>query len=87
MCDGRILLCKLLDNGQGKSSSDMDISNNSSNDEYPLAPTITTTMTMEQVAHDLLRPPIIKSMGVIATGATTKTLCKQNKAHRNKKLL
>jgi hypothetical protein len=78
---------QLLDNGQGKSASDMDISNSSSDEDYPPAPTTTTTMTREQAAHKLLRPPIIQSAGVIATGATTTILCKQNKAHRNKKLL
>jgi hypothetical protein len=85
--DRWILPCKLLDEGQGISSSDMDISNSSSNDEYPLAPTTTTKTTTEQAADELLCPPIIKSMGVIATWATMKTLRKQNKAQRNEKLL
>ncbi len=40
--DRRILPCNLLDNGQGKSSSDMDIRDSSSNDEYPPAPTTIT---------------------------------------------
>jgi hypothetical protein len=85
-CDGRILPRELLDNGQGKFSSDMDISNSSSNDKYTPAPT-TTTLMREQSTHKLLCPPIIESMGVITTGATTMILCKQNKAHRNEKLL
>ncbi len=82
-----ILPRKLLDDRQGKSSSDMDISNSSSNNEYPPTPTTTTTTMMEQAAYKLLCPPIIDSTGVIATGATTKTLRKQNKAQCNKKLL
>ncbi len=45
------------------------------------------TTTTEQAAYVLLHPPIIKSMGVVATGATTKTLRKQNKAHCDEKLL
>jgi hypothetical protein len=65
----------------------MDINNSSSDNDYPLAPTTTTMMTREQVAHELLGPPIIKSTGVIVTGATTTILCKQNKAYRNEKLL
>jgi hypothetical protein len=65
----------------------MDISDSSSDDKYPLAPTTTTMMTTEQAAHKLLRPPIIKSMGVIATGATWKTLPKQDKSHHNENLL
>jgi hypothetical protein len=85
--DGRILPRELLDDGQGKSSSDMDISDSSSNDEYPPTPTTTTTMIREQAAHKLLRPPIIESTGVIATGATMMILRKQNKAHCNEKLL
>ncbi len=43
MGDRQILLRELLDNGHGKFSSDMDISDSSSNNEYPLAPTTTTT--------------------------------------------
>jgi hypothetical protein len=57
----------------------MDISDSSSNSKYPPAPTTTTTMIRDQAAHKLLRPPNIESMGVIATGATTTILRKQNK--------
>jgi hypothetical protein len=85
--NGQILQCELLDDGQGKLSLDMDISDSSSDDEYPLAPPTTTTTTTEHAAYELLCPPIIKSTGVIATGATTKALRTQNKAQRNKKLL
>ena len=46
-CDGRILPRELLDNGQGKLSSDMDISDSSSDDEYPPAPPTTTMTTTE----------------------------------------
>jgi hypothetical protein len=85
--NGWILPRELLDGGQGKLSSGMDISSSSSDNKYPPAPS-TTTMTMtEHAAYELLRPPIIKSTGEIATGATTKTLQKQNKAEHNKKLL
>ncbi len=66
---------------------DMDINNSRSNGEYPPAPPTTTTTTTEHAAYKLLRPPVIKSTGVIATGATTKTLRKQNKVQRNEKLL
>jgi hypothetical protein len=85
--DGWILPRELLDNGQGKTSSDMDISDSSSNDEYPLAHTTTTTTIRGQAPHKILRPPIIESTGVIATGVTTRILHKKNKAHRNEKLL
>jgi hypothetical protein len=87
MGDGQILPSELLDDGLGKSSSDMDITNSSSNDNSPPAPTTTTTISMEEAAHKLLRPPIIESTGVIATRATATILCKQNKAHCNEKLL
>jgi hypothetical protein len=65
----------------------MDISDSSSDNEYPPAPTTTMSMIRDQAAHKLLRPPILKAMGVIATGATTTILRKQNKAHHNEKLL
>ena len=37
--------------------------------------------------HILLRPPFIEATGKIATGGTTPMLQKQNKIHRNKRLL
>jgi hypothetical protein len=58
MGDGRILPHELLDAGQGKFSSDMDIGDSSSNDEYHLAPTTTTTTVRDQAAHKLLGSPI-----------------------------
>ena len=75
--DGRVLPRVLLDDGQGKSPSDMDISSDESAADQPAEGGLETD-TME---HILLRPPMIEAMGGIATGASTPALRKQNKAH------
>ena len=92
--DGRVLPHELLDNGQGKSVSDMDISENSGSgmdqsgsNSNKTAPKGSTPSTKEWDGHVLLCPPIIKATGKIATGATTPKLCKQNKLHRTEALL
>lgn len=83
--DGRALPQELLDDGQGKceestatatdGDSDMDISMESTNEAVP--------QDEESRGQTLLDPPIINTMGKIATGATTKQLRKQNKLLRN----
>ncbi len=85
---------ELLDDGQGKSASDMDISENSgsgmdqsgSNSNEP-SPKGSTPSTDKWDGHILLRPLIIKATGKIATGVTTPKLRKQNKLHRTEALL
>ena len=76
--DGRVLPRVLLDDGQGKSPSDMDISSSESEDgqctdrrvkSAPLGPPFHTNNNGEE--HILLRPPVIEATGMIATGATT----------------
>ncbi len=57
MGNRQILPRKLLDNGQGKLSLGMDISDSSSIDKYPPAPPTTTTTTTEHDAYELLHPP------------------------------
>ncbi len=85
--DGRVLPRELLDKGQGKFLLDMEISN-SSRDKAPiLAPTPGAEFIGEDAEHVLLCPPIIKTTGKIATGATTNKLQKQNKLHRMETLL
>jgi hypothetical protein len=78
-----------LDNGQGKSTlSDMDISDSSDEDAPPSLTMNTTTPTHSAINKpiNLLSPPIIVATGNIATLATTDTLCKQNRCHRDKAL-
>ena len=75
--DGRVLQRALVDDGQGKSSSDMDISS----DKSAAARHVEGRFKMGVMAHILLRPPIIETTRRIATGATTPALQKQNKAH------
>ena len=93
--DGRVLPRELLDNGQGKSTtnsdddreggSDMDISTKDSTDRA--VPLTDRTDTDTGGNNSLLHPPIIKATGRIATGATTPQLGKQNRLHRQKMLL
>ncbi len=61
--------------------SDMDISV----DSIPAAAN-QATKEAQPMEHTLLLPPIINATGAIATGATTKTLRKQNKIQLNKTL-
>ncbi len=70
----RVLPRKLLDEGQGKFLSDMEISNSSSNKAPIPAPTPGAKFIGEDAEHVLLCPPIIEAMGQIATGATTNKL-------------
>ncbi len=84
----------LLDDGQGKSTSDMDISSSESEEGQRIdgrlesatmgPPGHANTIGEE---HILLRPPVIEATGNIATGATTPPLRKQNKFHRTNTLL
>jgi hypothetical protein len=91
--DGRVLPRMLLDNGQGKSSLDMDISSSESDGDQctshraGTAPTGPPPFTTNRDEHILLCPPVIKTMGRIATGATTPQLHKQNKIHWTNTLL
>ncbi len=73
-CDKQVLPHELLDKGQGKFLSDMEISSSSSNKAPTPAPTQTTKLIGEEAEHVLLCPPIIKAMGQIATGAATNKL-------------
>jgi hypothetical protein len=73
----------LLDDGQGKSSSDMNISS----DKSAAAQHAEGILEMGVTEHTLLRLPIINATGRIATGATTPVLRKQNKAHQINTLL
>ena len=93
--DGRVLPRKLLDNGQGKSTtnsdddreggSDMDISTEDSTDR---AVPLTDRTDMDTGGNSsLLHPPIIEATGKIATGATTPQLHKQNRLHHQETLL
>ena len=75
----------LLDDGQGMSSSDMDIS--SSDDSTATVCVDERILETDDTKHTLLRPPIIETTGRIATGATTPALRKQNKAQRSTTLL
>ena len=87
--DGWKLPHELLDNGQRKStSSDMESSNSSDEDAPPSSTTNTTTPTCSAINKpiNLLSPPIIMATGNIATLATTDTLCKQNRCHRDEAL-
>ncbi len=91
--DGRVLPWVLLDDGQGKSSSDMDISLSES-DGYQCtshhartAPTGPPTFTTNGDKHILLCPPVIKTTWMIAMGATSPQLHKQNKIHWTNTLL
>jgi hypothetical protein len=81
--DGRVLPRVLLDDGQGKSPSDMDISSSDNS---------TTTARGVHIPEpggttpNLLCPLVITATGRIATGATTPAR-KQNKALRTNTLL
>jgi hypothetical protein len=83
--DGRVLPWVLLDDGQGKSPSDMDIS--SSDNSAATGCVDARIFETDKTEHTLLHPPIIETTGRIATGATTPALRKQNKAQRNNILL
>jgi hypothetical protein len=99
--DGRALPREVLDNGQGKSEntaeaatmdesgsgSNMEISTNDSTDRAGQTNRATTIRCIGSDEHILLQPPIIEATGKIATGATTPLLWKQNKLHRDKRLL
>ncbi len=92
--DGWVLPRELLDDGQGKSTSDMEISESSDSKRDTSntggnenAPEHATPRADNWNKHILLRPPIIKTTGKIATGATTSKLRKQNKLHRMNCLL
>jgi hypothetical protein len=61
--DGRVLPRELLDKGQGKFLSDMEISNSSSNKTPTPAPTPSAKFIGEEAEHVLLHPPIIKATG------------------------
>jgi hypothetical protein len=78
---------KLLDEGQGKFLTDMEISNGSRNKAPTPAPTPRTNFIGEDAEHVLLPPPIIEAMGKIAMGETTSKLRKQNKPRRTETLL
>jgi hypothetical protein len=94
--DGRVLPWELLDNGQGKSTtnsdddrkggSDMDISNTEDSTDWAVTLTDQTD-TDTRDNNSLLHPPIIEATGEIATGATKSQLRKQNKLHRQETLL
>jgi hypothetical protein len=81
--NGRVLPRVLLDDGQGKSNSDMDISSGDSEKGHRVEGGFETA-TRE---HILLCPPVIEATGSIATGATTSALRKQNKVPRINTLL
>ncbi len=92
--DGRVLPRVLLDDGQGKSTLDMDISSSESEEGQRMDGRLkSATMGPPGHAnaigeeHILLRPPVIKATGNIAMGATTPQLRKQNKFHRTNTLL
>ncbi len=85
--NGRMLPRKLLDEGQGKFLSDMEISDSSGNKKHPPEPTTRAGFIGGHAEHVLLRPPIIKATGKIATGATRNKLQKQNKIHWTETLL
>jgi hypothetical protein len=89
-----VLPHELLDVSQGKSASDMDISENSGSgmdqsgsNSNKTAPKGSTPSTDEWNGHVLLRPPIIKATRKFATGATTAKLHKQNILHCMEALL
>ena len=94
--DGRVLPRELLDNGQGKSTtnsdddreggSDMDISNTKDSTDRAV-PLTDQTDTDTGGNNSLLHSPIIEATGKIATGATTLQLRKQNRFHRQETLL
>jgi hypothetical protein len=66
----------------------MEISNSSKEDALPLVRMDTSMPTCSASSKpiNLLSPPKIVATGNITTGATTDTLCKQNRHHRNKAL-
>jgi hypothetical protein len=88
--NGRALPREPLGNGQGKSVTFVDsdhgygtkpkTNNTKSNSDMDISSTESTNNT-------LLHPPIINTMGKIATEATTPQLRKQNKLHRNETLI
>ncbi len=82
---GRGLPRMLLDDGQGKSSSDMEIS--SLDDSTATGCGDARILKTGETEHTLLSPPIIETTGMIAAGATTPALQKQNKAQRSTTLL
>jgi hypothetical protein len=88
---GHSLPRELLDNGQDdSSSSDMDISNDSSSneEETPLPAKHTKTNGAQLgIGKKLLLPPIIEKTGKSAMGATAHILRKQNQIHCNEALL
>ncbi len=91
--DGRVLPRVLLDDGQGKSTSDMDISSSESEEGQHMDGRLeSATMGPPGHAnaigeeHILLRPLVIKATKNIATGATAPQLRKQNKFHRTNTL-
>ncbi len=92
--DGWVLPRELLDDGQGKSALDMEISESSDSKRdtantggNETAPEHAIPRADNWNKHVLLRPLIIKATGKIATGATTSKLRKQNKLHRMNCLL
>jgi hypothetical protein len=86
--DGRILPRELLDNGQGKSvSSDMEISSCSEGEEQSPEVMRTSTGGREEALGRFFLPPVIEATGILAMGATTESLRKQNKHQQTKALL
>ena len=78
-----------VDVSESNSGSNMDISTDDSRDMAESDRQRSEQITGDNRGdnHILLRPPIIEATGKIATGATTPMLRKQNKIHRNKRLL
>ncbi len=92
--EGRVLLWKLLDNGQGKCDDDSE-KDCASRSNMGISVESTTEAALQLTASDefdlgkgqvLLRPPITHSTRKIDTGATKHLLRKQNKLLRNETL-
>ncbi len=83
--NGRALPRELLDNGQSKCEESTAMANDD-NSDMDISVEGTTAAVPQATApggHALLHPPIINTMGKIATWATTKLLQKQNKLLHN----
>ncbi len=66
--NGRLLPCKLLDEGQGKFLSDMEISDSSGKKKHPPEPTTRADVIGEHAEHVLLRPPSSKLRAKLQQG-------------------
>ena len=82
--NGKSLPRELLDDGQGKLGSDLDmeISSSSEGSIYSPVDNKWALLEHERGQQPLLLPPVIAATGAVVTGATADALQKQNKFQR-----